>query len=202
MKEAAQRASVGPLMPALLLAAVVLLALVVRVQLEQSALLRAAQQAESDVDRALLLCEAARWSLPWTASTTEALEAAMAVARVQRSTDPQVARRIAEEVRAALFVVQAVGSPQGAIFDEANELIIGGLAVRDGLDQAAIEALRQTYETWDGPQPVAYVVSSVGFVFWLLGLWFGLWKRGRVGFAGFALSGLGLLLFLAGLSAA
>ena len=167
-----------------------------RSRVELSRGLERAAAAPNERAKGISLAEAARWALPLTDEREQLLGAAMSVAGKLEKEDPDSARAVAEEVRAAFFSVRLASPPRSALLDEANAMIVRLLAKRDSLGASETEELRAAYEQDLGPAPLPYVLSSVSFLVWLAGLWLAVRKEGSGRRLGFLLAAMGLAGFV------
>ncbi len=179
-----------------ILCLVLLLAIVIRVRYEKAHCLKRVDSASSRAEKAVLLAETARWTLPYENERAEYLEKALGHANELKTASPEAARAVAEEVRATIYAVRLGFPGNGETLQRANEMIVDLLASRDGLSETEKAALMETYHRFDGPAPGATAGSSLGFVLWLSGLWLsaGGTRRRRTG--GLVLASVGLALFL------
>jgi len=186
----------GVLRASAILCLVFLLAIVMRVRHEKAHGLERVNAASSKAEKAVLLAETARWTLPYGNERAEYLEKALEHANELKTASPEAARAVAEEVRATIYSVRLGFPGNEDILQRANGMIVDLLASRDALSESEKEALAETYRRFDGPEPGATAGSSLGFVCWLSGLWLsaGATRRRRAG--GLVLASVGLALFL------
>jgi hypothetical protein len=168
-----------------------------RVQLEKNRVTSLSSQKQNDpVLRNVYLAESARWALPLVGDSRARLSEALDEAEKLAQTNPQGAQAIAEEVRATLYVTRTGAPPHPDLLERSNQLIVRSLEQRFKLSPSQRETVASKYREFRGPTPAYSLLSSLGFVFWLIGLsWLSLGKREhRV--RAVALSASGLVLYL------
>ncbi len=157
--------------PAIWVGLTLTVALLVRVQIEKSHVSDLANQPGVDeVSKHIYLAESARWSTPIIGDKSQVLTQALDKADQLKEHNPAGSRAIAEEVRATLYATR-VGHPGNTeILQRANQLIVENLAKQHNLGEEEKAKLVQAYKEVRGPSPIFSLLSSIGFVIWLVGL--------------------------------
>ena len=183
--------------PAIWVGLTLFIALIIRTQIERAHVSRlAGDQGDDLVAKTVYLAESARWSPPLIGDRAATLSQALDTATKLMKEDPAGAQAIAEEVRATLFATR-VGQPgHPEILKRANELIVACLSARHGHTEVERAKLLRTYEKVSGPAPFLSLLSSLGFVLWLVGLAWLLIGRQSYRVHALSLSAVGLVSYL------
>ncbi len=145
--------------------------------MEHSRVLSLANEATDVEQKGVYLAEAARWSWPIGSERPDHLNQALELSLSIQSENPDGARAIAEEVRASLYVVRTGAPEHPEIMARANAIIVEELVRKDKLDDKARATPQTQYEKTIGPNPNASLMSSLGFVLWLIGLGMVIWTE-------------------------